>query len=189
MFKTERNGHRSRISFQVHFSPLQECTWRAGINQTLVSVIVSRKTLVFGLIFICALGAGVVWKTSFSTSPSNCSQFQRPSGQGIAFLCAEETLTDTTLDLYVRAKQGTPLIHIGKVSDSDEPSYFSGCYWSKDGSLFLTAIASNRPDAPLKSTVFRVGYDFLKHQPVLKSQFNSLLKSRGGAGPVLDLTR
>lgn len=147
----------------------------------------NRKGLPYALICLCIFCGGVTWLFFSFTSPQKCVEYPRSGAQGAALLCTEETTTDNTTHLYVRIKRGwnTPLIYVGKVSDSEESSYFSGCYWSKDNSIFIATVASNRPNAPLGSSIFKVGYDFRKRQTIRSSQFINLLKNRGGAGPSL----
>lgn len=149
----------------------------------------SRKVLLSSVVLIFIFFGGVAWNFLLPASQQNCSEYLRPGGQDIALLCRQGNLTDTTIHLYVRSSRGSnaPLIDVGVVSDSEKSLYFSGCYWSKDGSLFVTTVSSNNPNASVESVVFKSGYDFRNQRAIQISQFQSLLKSRGGAGPVLDL--
>lgn len=148
----------------------------------------SRKFLLSAIVLLIFCG-GVAWKFRSFSSPQNCSEYLRPGGQGIALLCKEENWTDNSLRLYVRngRARNAPFIDVGVAGDSEKSLYFSGCYWSKDASLFVTTVSSNTPNAPLENVVFKSGYDFRNQRAIQSSQFQSLLKNRGGAGPLLDL--
>lgn len=141
-----------------------------------------------GLITICLLAGGVVWKIRQPAYPDNCTEYKRPNSSDIALLCQEASLNDTYIRFSVRVGQAAnaPMIDLGAVCSSYFSSYPAGNFWSKDGSLFIVTIADVKPNAPFESRVFEAGYDFLKHQRVQSSQFKTLLHERGGPGPILN---
>lgn len=147
------------------------------------------KGLLLLFVTICLVTSGVMWKLRQPPYPDNCTEYKRPKGSGMALLCAEQNDTDTHKRFFVNDGQtaNATLRELDEVCSSEDAAFFAGCFWSNDSSLFIVTKGSDNPNELLGERAFEAGYDFLKHRPVQGSEFNTLLRKRGGPGPILDI--